>query len=504
MAKRYRIHPGLGIARIGNSPTDYFLAAEIPGGSPLELGTGAQEIALAHYKDAQGRLKRQGARFRIYEYETDAAGERVVREITAAEATISWTVQLANTKAAGKSLSDNGGQGQILYPDGPLRNLDANRADLAITPTLPPISGANQNQLEAPSGRFRGKGVKIGELKTDAAGRLIVLGGHGVSESYPAVSPIVTFANNPDWHDDVADGSVDATITFAGEAPIAAEGSWIVIAPPDFAPPVQGLATIYDVALSAVAEGHWPPGPPSYQQDILPILRRALALRWTQKYPYWNSFPKAFDVLGAKGAAGDAARATAYAKLIDVEASHRLLNFHFTRLQRQHLDDWKAGNFKDDYDPAPPVPVAGPANLDRAALEPCVGGGWYPGIEAGVLLTNPALWSELCRPTRAVFTDRGAQVTPGPGYLTERMACPWQADFFDCEGAWWPAQRPDKVFKGLPPASTAQDWSAGIQDHEDLVANFWKLGLLTPSGNGADGLPAYLETERDPSLPHAV
>ena len=504
MAKRYKIHPGLGIARIGNSPSGFFVAAETPGSAPVEIGAGGQEAVLTHYKDAQGRLKRQGTRFRVFEYEVDAAGERLLREITGVDAVITWTVELANTKAAGNALVDAQG-GQLLFPDGPPRNPDANRADLAITPTLPPISGPDRSQAEAPSGRYRGKAVKIGELRTDSAGRLIVLGGQGVSESYPTVSPIVTFANNADWHDDVADGPVDATLTFPGQAPIAVDyGSWVVVAPPDFAPAVQGLASIYDVACSAIAEANWPPAAPSYQLDILPILKRAVNLRWAQKYPYWNGFPKAFDVLGAKGAAGDAARAMAYAKLIDIEQSQKLLNFHFTRLQRQHLDDWKAGNFADDYDPAPPAPVFGPESLDRAALEPCVGGGWYPGIEAGVLLTTPALWSELCRPTRAAFDDRGHQVTPRAGYLTERMACPWQADFFECAGAWWPAQRPDKVFVGMPPGSTAQDWIAGIASHEDLVANFWKLGILTSAGNAPDGLPAYLETERDASLPHQV
>ncbi|OWK22198.1 hypothetical protein AJ88_15800 [Mesorhizobium amorphae CCBAU 01583] len=51
------IHPAIGIARVGNAPDDYFLAAEVRGGTPQD----AQD-----FRDSQGRIKRQGARFRVY------------------------------------------------------------------------------------------------------------------------------------------------------------------------------------------------------------------------------------------------------------------------------------------------------------------------------------------------------------------------------------------------------------------------------------------------------
>jgi len=501
MAKTYRIHPGIGIARIGNSPDAMFLAAETPDGLPADFSAG-QTSAFSGYKDANGFLKRQGARFRVFEYDTGPGGQDIVREITAAEANIEWRVQIANTKSAANALADVGG---FLRPLGPPRNPDANRADLAITPVLPPIAGVNGSQLEAPSGQFRGRPVKIAELKTDVEGRLVVLGGHGTSAAHPVATPINSFANNPDWFDDVGDGSVDAVVTFPGQAPLDVEfGSWVIIAPPDFAPGVKGLASLFDVALSAAAEASWPPPAPSYQNDILPILQRAIDLRWVQRYGSWNSFPKDFALLGTIGGQADAARLQAYNKLINVQQGRVLNNFNYTRLQQHNLIAWRDGQFIADYDPAPPPAAPGPAALDRAALEPCVGGGWYPGIESGVLMTNPQIYSEFCRLGRAAFADAGEQVVPRPGYLTERMACPWQADFWECSGSWWPAQRPDKLFTGFPPAHTGQDWADGIQDHEDLVANFWKLGLATPGGTGPDGLPAYFETERDPSMPRAV
>ncbi|HYP22320.1 MAG TPA: LodA/GoxA family CTQ-dependent oxidase, partial [Actinomycetota bacterium] len=81
-----RIHPAIGIARVGDSPDEYFVGPEVL--------RPRQEDA---YKDAQGRLKRQAARFRIYGYDSD--GE-LVGEITSADAEIVWEVHVANTKGA--------------------------------------------------------------------------------------------------------------------------------------------------------------------------------------------------------------------------------------------------------------------------------------------------------------------------------------------------------------------------------------------------------------------
>ena len=58
-----RIHPGIGIARVGNSPDGYFIGPEAPC-DPRDVTP-----PLGGYKDAEGRVKRQGARFRIYAYD---------------------------------------------------------------------------------------------------------------------------------------------------------------------------------------------------------------------------------------------------------------------------------------------------------------------------------------------------------------------------------------------------------------------------------------------------
>jgi hypothetical protein len=83
-----KVYPGIGIARVGNSPTDYFIGPEAPGIVPNPAGG---------FKDARGRVKRQAARFRIYAYDKDG---QILDEITTAEADIAWTCQLANKKGA--------------------------------------------------------------------------------------------------------------------------------------------------------------------------------------------------------------------------------------------------------------------------------------------------------------------------------------------------------------------------------------------------------------------
>ncbi len=74
----YRIHPGIGIARLGNSDTEFYLAPETPAalpqacdgfGNPQYGPDGVAPVPVKTFKDAQGRVKRQAARFQIFAYD---------------------------------------------------------------------------------------------------------------------------------------------------------------------------------------------------------------------------------------------------------------------------------------------------------------------------------------------------------------------------------------------------------------------------------------------------
>ena len=215
------IYPSIGIARVGNSPEEYFVGPEVPDPVPLPPGS---------YRDAAHRLKRQAARFRIYG--VNAKG-KIVRELTggASDVEIAWTVQPANTKAAwyGFQLALDIPEAASA-PQTTLRNAAiANRAGLAITPSAKTVTGANAAPAKFDDGAFIGTPVYLGEIFTDEAGRLLVLGGHGKSASCDG-GRAITFANNEGWHDDVADGPVTAEVRMNG-APLEVIPAWVIVAP---------------------------------------------------------------------------------------------------------------------------------------------------------------------------------------------------------------------------------------------------------------------------------
>src|SRR5687767_3736696 len=161
------IYPPIGVARVGNSEDEFFLAPEVPDPLPEPPG---------FYRDGEGALKRQAARFRIYGL--NAAGV-AVRELTADDAKIEWQVHIANKKSAWYQF-----QLALDIPeaaDAPptlLRNgTVSDRAALIIDPGPRKISGKNLKgrKYAFDSGKFMGTPVYLGELRTDDEGRLIAL-----------------------------------------------------------------------------------------------------------------------------------------------------------------------------------------------------------------------------------------------------------------------------------------------------------------------------------------
>jgi hypothetical protein len=164
------IHPGVGIARLGNSPGAYFIGPEAPGELPHPEGG---------FKDSAGRIKRQAARFRVYGL--DKAGA-VVREITADAGKVTWRVHLANRKAAWYQFLNAMDLGSKYAKTAARRNstiTGSARRQLIIDPGPRSITGrsAKGSTYRFDSGTFMGTKVPLGELRTDDQGRLLVLGG---------------------------------------------------------------------------------------------------------------------------------------------------------------------------------------------------------------------------------------------------------------------------------------------------------------------------------------
>lgn len=86
----------------------------------------------------------------------------------------------------------------------------------------------------------------LGEPRTDAAGRVFVVGGAGVVAKAPSAAAISEYANNDGWFDDVSDGPVTATLRLRGDGKavtVPVSGAWIVVGPPDFAPDLRPAVT---------------------------------------------------------------------------------------------------------------------------------------------------------------------------------------------------------------------------------------------------------------------
>ena len=422
----------------------------------------------------------------MFEIDTDAAGTEVFNEVTEGNGVqIEWRVELANEKAAAGWFT------AVDLPEDPkkLRNPDANQADLIIRPSFPAISGINQTVKASTEGKFKGTPVYLGELRTDAKGRLIVLGGRGTSASIPAGQPLGdnsvapghppnTFANNWAWFDDVADGPVTAILRIAGQPDqVVSKSAWVIVAPPDFAPYTNGITTLYDIAVQAAKLP--PPATPSFRSDILPILKAASGLRWVSSLPIWSAISTDYALLAAKGSPdADKLRQDTLSLLLVVEGGS-LHDFQFTANQKSMLNAWVNGNFVADYHA--PVPNIGltPAGLDRASLTQGVGGGFFPGIEAGIRMTTPDMYSSPFRITDKPFEYAGVRQEPHAGFITRTMACPWQSDFFECEmqtvsSAWWPSARPINVFIDQN-AQIQRDWAIPypITKHWSTSSGCW-------------------------------
>jgi L-Lysine epsilon oxidase N-terminal len=264
-----RIHPAIGIARVGNS-REYFIGPEIP--FPLAPPEGG-------YRDEEGRLKRQCARFRVYGYDSHG---HVLGELTSTNSEIVWNVQVANKKAAWYDFDFALDLPEAVHERSARRNPQVqgkDREKLVINPQPRSVSGRNQRSQPFDSGLFLDSPVYLGELRTDEEGRLLFLGGLGKSAS-PLGYSLVTFANNPGWHDDTSDGPVSAFVKI-GTRSIPVDSAWIVTAPPNYSPELVAPQTMYDVIRDTISNSLIPkPVRPSFSNDILPLLRQCVDAQW--------------------------------------------------------------------------------------------------------------------------------------------------------------------------------------------------------------------------------
>ncbi len=531
MATIYSIHPAIGIARVGDSELyeddgrtpkqeSYFLGPEDPA-TTFEPGPyNASDEGRGNYRDSRGAVRRQAARFRVYEKEVDDFGRVVrVKELTSADAQITWTVSVANKKGSGKRFPP-------YYLDElpagfRLRNPSvADRSDLEIEARS---SVSPKNKARKLQGRFMGETVKLGDIFTDENGRLIFLGGHGKAGS-PTNKPLGTPShlprhgvyNNDGWFDDTSDGWISARVRIGNKPGFDVhEKAWIIVAPPDHAPAVQNPVTLYDVVFQACLP-HRPelasPQRPSFKRDVYPILRRTVDLQWTSEDARFGhsgngpgNFMKddVFRALSSNTAPNKFARQNVVAQLtpfgspgpgrnmprifggVDPNDPSKKppasgtygIPLTMTLHQFRVLDLWVQGSFNADFEEQLPDLVETDA-LDQAAIDACCGGSFHPGIEAPYIMALEGTYSGWFR----------INYSMEPGDLTQGLAVPWQTDFAACSVLWWPAQRPNSVLVREGEETKAVSWIRGARQLEDLL----QLGFVKPD----EATEKFLEFER--------
>lgn len=515
------IHPAIGIARVGSSQ-EFFFGPE-PG---LAIDPNRRDAT------ANRLLKRQAARFRVYSCTRDAQGTIVsFEELTPNKATITWTVHLVNRKAAApKFLKNNTVNTDLTFRRNQATGVDTDPIDkqLIIDGGLQTRTGTSQSKV-AFEGTFQGHKVALGEMSTDADGRLVVAGGFGKSRTFLANNGIQNFADNDGWHDDTSDGPVSATVHFldgSADRKVDKPG-WVISCQPDFAPGIGNLITLYDAMIDqAIKRGilSMPTFKPAYDRDVLPLLSRALAYQWVNKYNRGGHAPFQNGDFASRPELGDPTvpnfdRQTIFNLLRDPDAAAAppplkampalLADDYFDdpgdvthkrvqslmRSQYRILKEWAAGNFDASAPPNPLEPL--PDLITRTALEACVGASFCPGIEAGRKTRDAAIYM-----TGEIFRFDHSKLKPGG--LTESMALPWQADFSLCqwEGpnkhgrGWWPAQRPDHVLINPDDDDSAMvDWDKGAENPDLLVLNWDKLGVVLQKDDPAAGT-VFIETQR--------
>ncbi|MBQ4860707.1 LodA/GoxA family CTQ-dependent oxidase [Pseudoalteromonas sp. MMG013] len=457
------IYPPIGVMRVGNSPSEYFIGPEVS--EPLPQSP-------SFYRDSTGALKRQAARFRIYGL--NANGE-VVKELTANNANITWHAQLANQKASWYKFEI-----ALDIPEAAdakpsiLRNAKVEgekRRGLLIDGAKHTISGCNTPGNDTQFvGQFNEVKVYLGEMTTDSQGRLVMLGGHGKSAN-PLGHQAITFGNNEGWYDDTSDGPINADVVYDGVS-LSVKPGWVVCAPPDYAPMQKSVRTMWDLMRDIAVGAHMlpVPGKPSFTHDILPIFQRMTDLQWVNagfaagfgwQSPFdftselwltrlsdpsatwqesrrtlFNNFRNLdtqFDIgeNPMSVTAWDPTNASLspqqwpwiYGDAMSIDANESPRQFlTLTRLQLNALSQWVDGEFIADYDPARTAPTAiddvpvteQPDMLTKAAMDFCLADAFHPGCEMTWPMRSVGMYSEAFRLRHAEDTSPTHDVNFGP------------------------------------------------------------------------------------------
>src|SRR5262249_46366663 len=221
------------------------------------------------------------------------------------------------------------------------------------------------------------------------------------------------------------DGPVGASVTLA-DGSVHEATAWVIVGPPDFAPGITNLITLYDylvdraIRRNALADPTEPPCRVSFRRHVRPILDRAIGYRWVNPDAHAGyrdegkahgpgregDYSAIWETLADPSAAARERRVKLFSHLRNPDPRGPRPAMHvskwmprlngpvlgrsgpgnvlpLTPTQYKIMRAWAEGDFDSvlGAEPAPGGEELLPDALDRMALEACVGGAFYPGIE---------------------------------------------------------------------------------------------------------------------------
>ena len=517
----YRVHPAVGIARMGNSDTTYFLTSEIPW-VPLSPdqevipGKANKRQGGGKIRDTDGKMCKQGARFRVFCYEFADVGAKSneqppikVWECVPNDYEIEWTVKVANLKA---SLDQT-------LPIGPREKNEPNAV------TLKTKTAADIDALKPFTGKPAGR-LNLGSCFLGSNGRLVVLGSDGAHQRLPNARGANEVAPETPrslfwagWEDDEADGPVTAKVKPKASSlrsdkampQTDAVGAWVVVSMPDYGADTRPTTSLHDIGVNhAYSRAKAGKGYKidlkhlvTYYQQIAPLQFARYGVPYTIQYHRANRMPFIIPLYTAKNGLksfmrnakktdkikpesiweaytpgvwnGDPEPAPVYhatADPLDVKWPDDMPYLEYTsvtEIQQDALTAWAAGTLPAGSEKVERSTAAmyRPYHLDRAHMETMSGGSFFPGIEVSRQAHWPGTWlgrRGCCnnhydvRVTNEVDAAGKRTGAATAGYMTKELANPWQADFVLCDGTYWPHSRPIQVMPSAAAPATFKDW----------------------------------------------
>jgi len=552
MPVNLRIHPAIGFARVGNS-NEYYLQPEtiaslpvpgqtVSGGLPIVMNTENTPITSGGLRDGDCKLKRQGARFRIYQY--PASNELSYPSPGGEEVTIGclvdgkrvkdivWTVHLANKKANCWEIDEDANKGLALYENNatpPLRNPNFQnsnqdpsrpiRLQKLVIDAGPRCISALQsqgqascfdNKTSASYWQATSNSIQIlknypksfpasndpdnqlnylGEMLTEAKGRLVVVAGFGKASGFDAEANLDLTAaldydvDNDNWMDDTADGPVTAVLLFDdGSTQSLHNSAWVICTDPAYAPQTLNTVTLWDdiyntwVTKFGLAPDLYNTQSsynknyiPDFNRDVHPILRAAEMQRWNTNLP--DSAIKShqrvdaltqekpgFDIMAfmRKPAANSDDHLEIGSPLMPLSLGDSDKSFMaLTATQYFLMTQWANGLCGNGATPTQAKPLGNGEALDRTVLMNCLGGRFSPGIDMTFIVYDTNMFNadwknpdigpfrvnresldyekaSLDQPFLGVGYIPLRNNPVQPGDLSKFMAIPWHTDYNSC------------------------------------------------------------------------